>query len=116
ADLFHLGALAELFDHEDDGFGGFAEELSLADKGVAWEFAGVDREAFDEFLDGFRDAVEGAGKGFDIFAFERGDEGFAKFLGDEAGDLFILPAALDKIVEVAGAAVRLDALEIIGEE
>jgi hypothetical protein len=94
----------------------FPEEFSLPDEGFAGELAGVDREAFDEFLDGFGDTVEAAGERFDVFALERGDEGFAELFGDEAGDLFILPAALDEIVEVAGAAVGLNPLEIIGQE
>jgi hypothetical protein len=111
-----LGALAELFDHEHDGVGGLAEQGGLALEALGGDAAGVDGEAFDDFLDDLGDAVEGVGKGFDVFAFERGDEGFAEFLGDLLGDALVLAAALDELVEVIGGGEGLAAFEVAGQQ
>ena len=49
-----------------------------------------DFEALAEFFDGFRDAVEGSGQGFDVLAFERGDEHLDEFLTDGLGVSFLI--------------------------
>ncbi len=108
--------MAQLLHHERNGFSGLAKERGLALEPLGRHAAGINGEALDELFDDLGDAVEGEGKGFDVFALDGRDEGFAEFLGDLLGDALVLAAALDELVEVIGGGKSLAALEVAGQQ
>src|SRR4051812_17225717 len=79
------------------------------------QFRRENQDPLPDFLDRLWNLVERRGEGLDVFALERGDEGFAKLFGQFLRDSFVFPATGDEFLEALRRFVMLESAEKIHE-
>ena len=111
----HVGAVAQLFHHREDGLGRLVEQLQMFLKIAAVQIARTNQNAFADFLDRLRNFVERSGERLDVFALQRRDESLAKLLGQLLRDLLVLAPAVDELLQTLRRIVLLQFREEIDE-
>ncbi len=94
-----VGFGAQFADHFGEHGDALFEEGDLVVHGFDVGTGRAEENTFADFLDGFRDAVECPGEGFDVFALQRGDEVGAEGFRDFLRDALVLASALVQVPE-----------------
>ncbi len=94
-----VGFGSQFADHFGEHGDTLFEEGDLVVHGFDVGTGRAEENAFADFLDGFGNAVERAREGFDVFAFERGDEVGAEGFRDFLRDALVLAPALVQVPE-----------------